>query len=143
MAVINFLLELVGSSTVQLHDSPGSRCACACSEAGFSSQNGDCVGGASYRRTAFCCAILWTKGLKAKDIHKEIFPVYSGKCLSCKAVHNWVEKHGKPFPDDEEFETELWKWLTQQSEDLYAAGLDALVKRWDKCISVGGGYVEK
>jgi hypothetical protein len=31
-------------------------------------------------------------GLNAKDIHKEIFPVYAGKCLSCKAVHNWIEK---------------------------------------------------
>jgi hypothetical protein len=35
---------------------------------------------------------LWAKELNAKDIHKEIFPVYSGKCLSRKAVHNWVEK---------------------------------------------------
>jgi hypothetical protein len=34
--------------------------------------------------------ILWAKGLTAKDIHKETFPVYGGKCLSCKAVHNWV-----------------------------------------------------
>jgi hypothetical protein len=33
---------------------------------------------------------LWTKGLNAKDIHKEMFPVYVGKCLSRKAVHNWV-----------------------------------------------------
>jgi hypothetical protein len=33
---------------------------------------------------------LWAKGPNAKDIHKEIFPVYGGKCLSCKAVHNWV-----------------------------------------------------
>jgi hypothetical protein len=29
------------------------------------------------------------------------------------------------------------------SKDFYAAGFDALVKRWDKCISVGGRYVEK
>jgi hypothetical protein len=28
----------------------------------------------------------------AKDIHKEMFPVYGGKCFSCKVVHNWVEK---------------------------------------------------
>jgi hypothetical protein len=35
---------------------------------------------------------LWAKGPKAQDIHKEMFPVYSGKCLSRKAVHNWVEK---------------------------------------------------
>jgi hypothetical protein len=23
---------------------------------------------------------------------QRIFPVYGGKCLSCKAVHNWVKK---------------------------------------------------
>jgi hypothetical protein len=40
----------------------------------------------------FFCA----KGLKAQDIHKELFPVYGGKCLSRKAVHNWVEK----FPQE-------------------------------------------
>jgi hypothetical protein len=40
-------------------------------------------------------------------------------------------------------ETEVWKWLRQQSKDFYAAGFDALVKRWDTCINVGGGYVEK
>jgi hypothetical protein len=32
------------------------------------------------------------KRLNAKDIHKEMFPVYGGKCSSCKAVHNWVER---------------------------------------------------
>jgi hypothetical protein len=35
---------------------------------------------------------LWAKGFNAKNIHKDIFPVYGGKCLSRKAVHNWVEK---------------------------------------------------
>jgi hypothetical protein len=77
----------------------------------------------------------WTEGLNAKDIHKEMFSVYGGKCLSRKTVHNWVEKRGKSFAD-EEVETDVRKWLRQQSED-------ALVKRWDKCINVGGGYVEK
>jgi hypothetical protein len=33
---------------------------------------------------------LWAKGLNAKDIHKEMFPVYVWKCLSRKAVHNCV-----------------------------------------------------
>jgi hypothetical protein len=32
------------------------------------------------------------KRLNAKDIYKEIFPVYGGKFLSRQAVHNWVEK---------------------------------------------------
>jgi hypothetical protein len=35
---------------------------------------------------------LWAKGLSVKNIHKEMFSVYGGKCLSRKAVHNWVEK---------------------------------------------------
>jgi hypothetical protein len=32
------------------------------------------------------------KTTQCKNIHKEMFPVYGGKCLSRKAVHNWVEK---------------------------------------------------
>jgi hypothetical protein len=35
------------------------------------------------------------------------------------------------------------KWLRQQSKGFYADGFDALVKRWDKCINVDGGHVEK
>jgi hypothetical protein len=37
----------------------------------------------------------WAKGLNAKDIHKEMFPLDGGKCLSRKAVHNRIEK----FPE--------------------------------------------
>jgi transposase len=46
---------------------------------------------------------LWAEGLTAKDIHKEMFPVYGGKCLSCKAVHNWVKKlcHGRSKAADD------------------------------------------
>jgi transposase len=35
---------------------------------------------------------LWAKGLNVNDVHKEMFPVYVGKCLSRKAIHNWIEK---------------------------------------------------
>jgi hypothetical protein len=35
---------------------------------------------------------VWAKGLDAKNIYKEMCPVYGGKYLSCKAVHNLVEK---------------------------------------------------
>jgi hypothetical protein len=35
---------------------------------------------------------LWAKELNARDIHKEMYPIYGGKCLSPKAIHNWVEK---------------------------------------------------
>jgi hypothetical protein len=39
MDITGFLCVSLGSSTVQLLDSLGSRRACACSEAGFGSQN--------------------------------------------------------------------------------------------------------
>jgi hypothetical protein len=46
---------------------------------------------------------LWAKGLNAKNIHKEMFPVYGGKCLSRRVIHNWVEKfsqgHSKVMDD--------------------------------------------
>jgi hypothetical protein len=45
------------------------------------------------------------------------------------------------FANEEDVETDLRKWLRQQSKT--SADFDALVKRWDKRISVGGRYVEK
>jgi hypothetical protein len=50
---------------------------------------------------------------------------------------------GKCFTDDKEAETVVQKWLRKQSKDFYAAGFNTLVKRWDKYINVGGGYVKK
>jgi hypothetical protein len=50
---------------------------------------------------------------------------------------------GKRFADDEEVEPEVQKWVRQQSKDFYAAGFYALVKRWDKYISIGRRYVGK
>jgi hypothetical protein len=97
-----------------VHDSLCSRRACACSEAGFSNQNGDRVWGVYYPTAAFCCAFMWAKGLNVKDIHKDTFPVYGGKSLPHKAVHKWVEKRGKRF----EIETEVRKWLRKQSKRL-------------------------
>jgi hypothetical protein len=88
----------------------------------------------------FC---LWAKGFDVKDINKEMFPAYGEKCLSRKAVHSCVEEFsqgGSKVVDDE---TETRKWLRQQTKDFYAAGFGALMKRWEKCINVGGGYVEK
>jgi hypothetical protein len=61
-----------------------------------------------YTTEELSCASLWAKGLNAKDIYKEIFPVYGGKCLSCKTPHTWVENchlDGKRFVGNEEVET--------------------------------------
>jgi hypothetical protein len=82
---------------------------------------------------------LWPERLSAKNINKEMFPVMFGSVCSIK----WFHLGGKRFAADEEVETAVRKWLRQQSKDFYAAGFDALVKRWDKCINVGGRYIEK
>jgi hypothetical protein len=57
--------------------------------AGFSNQNGKEYISEEQRSGV---RSLWTKGLTANDINKESFSVYGGKCLSLRAVHNWVEK---------------------------------------------------
>jgi hypothetical protein len=75
MEVIGFLCASLGSSTVQLHDSLGSRHALPCSEVDFSSQNGNCASGVYYRRVISVVRFLWAKALNAKDIPKEMSPV--------------------------------------------------------------------
>jgi hypothetical protein len=63
--------------------------------------------------------------------------------LSREAVHNWADKLFQrrskvaydARPGVETAETTV--------KNFYAAGVDALVKRCDICIIVGGGYVEK
>jgi hypothetical protein len=92
MDVICFLHVSLGSNTVQLQDSLGSRHACACSEAGSSRQNVDLAWECTTEEHHSVVCVFWAKGLYEKDIHKEMFPIYIGTCLSHKAVHNWVEK---------------------------------------------------
>jgi hypothetical protein len=41
--------------------------------------------------------------MEAKDIHKEMLPMYGEHCLSLQAVHNWVQKlsEGRTSIEDE------------------------------------------
>jgi hypothetical protein len=74
---------------------------------------------------------LWAKGLNSKDINKKYFLFTAGSVCRVKrftAGSRNCHLDGKRFADDEEVETEVWKWLRQQSKDLYAAGFDALAK---------------
>jgi hypothetical protein len=54
-----------------------------------------------------------------------MFSVYGAKCLLRKAVHDWVQKRRKGIAYDEDLETEVRKWLRQQS-DLYVAVVNVL-----------------
>jgi hypothetical protein len=63
-----------------------------CSEAGFSSQNVNHALRVCYKDQRSVVYSLWAKWLSAMNTHKEMFPVYGGKSLSHKTVHNWVDK---------------------------------------------------
>jgi hypothetical protein len=68
-----------------------------------------------------------------------MFYIYCGKFLSRKVVHNWVEKFSQGYSTV----TDDARPDCDRSKDFYAAGFDALFKRWDKFINIGGRYVEK
>jgi hypothetical protein len=73
----------------------------------------------SPKSSVLLCGFGGAKGLNAKDIHKEMFPVYGGKFLSRKAIHNWVETFfqgrlkvaGDPLPGAEVAETTVRRLL--------------------------------
>ncbi|GBL74376.1 hypothetical protein AVEN_235344-1 [Araneus ventricosus] len=50
---------------------------------------------------------------------------------------------GKNFADEDDFQNEVLLWMRQQPKEFYAAGIGELIKRWSKCINIGGDYVEK
>jgi hypothetical protein len=49
---------------------------------------------------------LWVKGNLAKDIHKDMFPVYNVNCLLHKAV-NWVGKSTEGHPKLEDLSGQI------------------------------------
>jgi hypothetical protein len=76
----------------------------------------------------FVVHFLWAEGLSTKDIHKEMFRVYGGKCLLRKVVHKRVEKFSQGHLKSQMMPDQVQKWLRQQSKDLYSAGFNTLVK---------------
>jgi hypothetical protein len=90
------------------------------------------------KNSVLLCVSHGQKGSMQRIFIKKCFLFAVGSICRLKQF----SLEGTCFPD-EEVETEVWKWLRQQTKDFYAAGFDALVKRWDELINVGGGYVEK
>jgi hypothetical protein len=88
-----------------------------------------------------CSAMLFygQKGSVQRILIKKNFLFTVGSVCRLKRFTTGSRNYLK----DEEVETEVRKWLRQEPKDFYAAGFDSLVKLWDKCINVGGGYVEK
>jgi len=49
---------------------------------------------------------------------------------------------GHKVSDDEDVICTTNGWLEDQEQQFFYTGIRALEKRWTKCISVGGEYVE-
>ncbi|GBM76793.1 hypothetical protein AVEN_59137-1 [Araneus ventricosus] len=49
----------------------------------------------------------------------------------------------KRFGSDEELEKAVTTWLNELAAEEYGMGILKLVNRYDKCLNVGGDYVEK
>jgi hypothetical protein len=81
---------------------------------------------------------LRAKELNAKNILKGAFPVYGGKCLSRKAFHNWVKK----FCQGRSKVADNARPVAVVAETSVKRLLCCRI-RFNKCINVGGGYVEK
>jgi hypothetical protein len=81
--------------------------------------------------------------LNAKDIHKKCFLFTVGSVCHVQRLTIGSRNSLKGVRKSQMLPNQVQNWLRQQPKDFYAAGLDALVKRWDKCINIGGGCIKK
>jgi hypothetical protein len=51
--------------------------------------------------------------------------------------------HGQHFPTNDTVIRAVKQWATPTGADFYERDLQALVRRWLKCIGSGSDYVEK
>ncbi|GFU21742.1 uncharacterized protein TNCV_3123401 [Trichonephila clavipes] len=63
----------------------------------------------------------------------------------CFHLRSSLKQHleGKQVLDEDYVQHEVLLRMTQQPKEICAAGLGALIKRWDTCFNVAGDYVEK
>lgn len=56
-----------------------------------------------------------------------------------------LKKHlgGQRHDDDDGLKATVLQWLLSQAADFYDDGVQKLVARYDKCLNIGGNYVEK
>jgi hypothetical protein len=50
---------------------------------------------------------------------------------------------GRGFKSDEEVKDAVKEWLNGLAAEVCDEGIQKLVTRYDKCLNVGGDYVEK
>jgi hypothetical protein len=92
-----------------------------------------------YRRAVFYCAFSVDKRI----FTKKYFPFKVESICRLKRFTTESRNSLRDVRKSQIMPDQVQKWLRQQWKDFYVAGFDALVKRWGKCISVGGRYIEK
>jgi hypothetical protein len=128
-------MEVIGFLYVSLD----SRRACACSEAGCSSQNGDRAWGVYYGRAAFVVRLFCgQKDSIQRMFIKKCFLFTIGSVCRVKRFTTGSRNSLMDVRKSRIMADQARKWLRQQSKDFRSSGFDALVMRWDKGISVGG-----
>jgi hypothetical protein len=50
---------------------------------------------------------------------------------------------GQRHNDDDSVKTTVLQWLSHQAANFYDEGIKNLVVQYDKCLNIGGNYVEK
>jgi hypothetical protein len=78
------------------------------------------------------------KRTQCEGFQKEIFLFTVGSVCRVKRFTAGSRNSLKDVRKSQMMPEQVRKWLRQQSKDF-----DALVKRWDNYIDVGGGYIEK
>ena len=50
---------------------------------------------------------------------------------------------GTRFNSNDEVKEAVWSWLKSKGPEFFADGMRKLVQRWERCIELGGDYIEK
>ena len=97
-----------------------------------------------HRRTTWRSAVsLGAEGAKPVEIHRHMLVQYGQSTVSKRKVYEWVErfKSGRTRVTDE---GSFWSAINiAQPKSFFSAGIQKLVERYNKCIVLQGGYVEK
>jgi hypothetical protein len=88
------------------------------------------------------CGVVWyswAKDMAAKDIHKEMLPMYGEHCLSLQTFPLvWPSKtnlSGKAILTMTRLKKAVCACFRLQPQEFYAASFQGLVKRWDNFLN--------
>jgi len=73
-------------------------------------------------------------------------PLYSPDLAPCDYfLFRHLKKHlrGRRFSSDTDIQVDVTSWLEGQDSGFYLAGMSLLPAKWNKCIELNGGYIEK